>query len=433
MSIFIRVCIPKKPIASRFLSGAIMLLVAFTAMGKEDLASPSSLTSTYLTMSDAITLTLEHHPELRAFVSRKHVYDGLIQQAGVGERAQLGMMVEDALGTGQHSALKSMQTSLTFSWLLQQEQLDSRVDVARTEAEVLQDEQHIAVLDLAAYSASQYIQILVNQERLRLGNLAVSQAKDVVNAISKRVAVGKSSAVEMQLAEVELVRKELAVEDLEHILDAGMYQLSSQWQGQSKQYQLNGDLLSLPEIPVLEVQLSKLKDAPHIRRLLTEQRIAESKITLARIEQKPQWQMTAGVRRYEASDDFGLVAGISIPWGQSNRNAGEIAALKAQKQVLATEQDALMQKLDAQLYVLLQEMAHSRHVIDTVRTRVIPLLESALKDANRAFDLGQINYSQWSEVRRELIAAQSRLLDTYESLHLQHIEIQRLTGTSLPL
>lgn len=428
MNTFICISMSKKPIANRFLAGAIMLFMAFTAVGQDE-PSPSLP----LTMKDAVTLTLELHPELRTFTSRQRVQEGRIQQAGVGERAQLGVMVEDALGTGQHRALKSMQTSLTFSWLLQQEQLDSRVGVAKTEAERIQDELQIAALDLAAYTASQYIQILVNQERLRLGNLAVSQAKDVVNAISKRVEVGKSSAVEMQLAEVELTRKELAVEDMEHILDVGLYQLSSQWGQQGRAYRLTGDLLSLPDIPILAVQLNKLKDTPQIRRLLTEQRIAESKMELARIEAKPQWLITAGVRRYETSDDFGLVAGISIPWGQSNRNAGEIAALKAEKQVLETEQDALMQKLDAQLYALLQEMTHSHHVIDTVRTRVIPLLESALKEANRAFDLGQINYSQWSEVRRELITAQSRLLDTYESLHLQHIEIQRLTGTSLPL
>ena len=96
----------------------------------------------------------------------------------------------------------------------------------------------------------------------------------------------------------------------------------------------------------------------------------------------------------------------------------------------ASEQSALMQSLDAQLYVLLQEMAHSQHVIHTVQTDIVPTLETALSEANNAFEKGQLSYNQYSGVRRELLSAQTQLLEAFESLHLQHIEIQRLTGTS---
>jgi cobalt-zinc-cadmium efflux system outer membrane protein len=90
-----------------------------------------------------------------------------------------------------------------------------------------------------------------------------------------------------------------------------------------------------------------------------------------------------------------------------------------------------MQKLDAQLYVLLQEMAHSHHVIETIQAEIIPVLETALTEASQAFDIGKLSYNQWSDIRRELLSAQNQLLDAYQSLHLQHIEIQRLTGVSV--
>jgi cobalt-zinc-cadmium efflux system outer membrane protein len=80
---------------------------------------------------------------------------------------------------------------------------------------------------------------------------------------------------------------------------------------------------------------------------------------------------------------------------------------------------------------MLQEMRHSRHVIDTTQQRIVPLLENALSEAASAFDIGKLNYSQWYIVQQELLTAKSRLLDAYESLHLQHIEIQRLTGSSI--
>ena len=340
----------KKPIGNRFLAVGLVLttgagLVTSTpflanAQSQQQLQSSHQV----INLSKAVTMTLQSHPELKALIAQEAVWQGNIEQAGIGERPQIGLMIEDALGTGEHSALQSMQSTLTYSWLLQQDQIDGRVNAAKSQANAVIVEQKIKALDLSAIVAKQFVEILIKQERLKLNQLAVSQAQEVVDAIAKRVKAGKSSNVEMRLAQAELVRRNLAVEDLEHELKASHYQLSSLW---GKQF-------------------------------VNEQRIAQSQMELARIEAKPQWQLTAGLRRYEATNDFGLVAGISIPWGNDNSNAGTIAALRAKQDVLATQQQALMQKLDAQLYVLLQEMAHSHHVIETIQAEIIPVLETAL-------------------------------------------------------
>jgi outer membrane protein, heavy metal efflux system len=415
----------KKPIDSRFC--AMLMGVSFTL----SVAAEPTATPPVISLSDAVTLTLNHHPDLQSLVSQELVWQGRIQQAGIGERPQIALAIEDAMGTGEHSAIKSIQSTLTFSWLLQQEQIDSRVNAARSETGKLALEQQIKALDLSALVAKHFIDILVKQERLKLHQMAAFQAKELVQAISRRVNAGKSSSVEMQLAKAELLRRELAVEDVEHELKASQYQLASLWGKPDSHYQLRGDLLDIPSVPAVDNQLTLLKQNPRLQQFASAQRIAQSQMELARIEAKPQWQFSAGIRRYEATDDVGLLAGVSIPWGDSNRNAGTIASLQAQQEVLANEQTALMQKLDAQLYVLLQEMAHSQHVINRVRAEIVPTLEHALTAASTAFDQGQLSYSQYSDVRSELLSAHTQLLDAFESLHLQHIEIQRLTGTSL--
>ena len=427
----------KKPIGNRFLAVGLVLttgagLVTSTpflanAQSQQQLQSSHQV----INLSKAVTMTLQSHPELKALIAQEAVWQGNIEQAGIGERPQIGLMIEDALGTGEHSALQSMQSTLTYSWLLQQDQIDGRVNAAKSQANAVIVEQKIKALDLSAIVAKQFVEILIKQERLKLNQLAVSQAQEVVDAIAKRVKAGKSSNVEMRLAQAELVRRNLAVEDLEHELKASHYQLSSLWGKPQVELKLTGNLMLKPEIPSVESQLNKLKQIPQIQKFVNEQRIAQSQMELTRIEAKPQWQFTAGLRRYEATNDFGLVAGISIPWGSENSNAGTIAALRAKQDVLASQQQALMQKLDAQLYVLLQEMAHSHHVIETIQAQIIPELETALTEAGQAFDIGKLNYNQWSDIRRELLSAQNQLLDAYQSLHLQHIEIQRLTGVSI--
>lgn len=414
----------KKPIASRF-------FVAFLMFNSVLPACAQASQEAAITMGDAVSMTLEHHPDLKALVLQKRVWDGRIEQSAIGQRPQVSVMVEDALGTKEHNGFDSMQSTLTFSWLLQQEQVEGRIAHTKNAATVVAIERSIKALDLAAFTAKQFIEILVKKERLKLNTSAIKQAQEVVQLTTSRAEVGKGSMVEVKLAQTELVRRQLVEEDLKHELIADHYRLSSLWAKPTQSLNLSGNLLSVPTIPSVASQLKLLKQNPLLQQYANEQRIAQSQIELARIEAKPQWQFTTGVRRYERSADFGLVAGISIPWGDDNRNAGTISALQAQKAVLAREQHAMMLKLDAQLFVLLQEMAHSHHVIETIETKIMPNLEVALSEASNAYDKGQLNYSQWSEVRRELLSAQSQLIDGYQSMHLQHIEIQRLTGQSI--
>lgn len=427
----------KKPIGYRFLAISIAvttglgLVVSTPLLANSQIQQQVQSAPQVINLNNAVTMTLESHPELKALLAKENVWQGNIEQAGIGKRPQIGLMIEDALGTGENSGLKSMQSTLTYSWLLQQDQIDGRVNAAKSQASAVKVEQKIKALDLSAIVAKQFVKILIKQERLKLNKLAVSQAKEVIDAISKRVEAGKSSNIEMRLAQTELVRRNLAVEDLEHELKASHYQLSSLWGKPQSELSLTGNLMRKPKVPSVESQLARLKQIPQIQQFVNEQRIAQSQIELARIEAKPQWQLTAGLRRYEATDDFGLVAGISIPWGSDNKNAGTLAALRAKQDVLANQQQALMQKLDAQLYILLQEMVHSQHVIKTIQAEIIPLLETALTEAGQAFDIGKLSYNQWNNVRKELLGAQNQLLNAYQSLHLQHIEIQRLTGMSV--
>ena len=169
----------KKPIGYRFFAvlAGVGLLLSATAASEE--------TSQVISLPEAVMMTLNYHPELKALLSQEQVWQGRIQQAGVGERPQIGLMIEDAMGTGEHSALKSTQSTLTYTWLLQQEQIDSRVNAAKSEAAKLVLEKQVKALDLSALVAKHYIDILVKQERLKLNQMAATQAEEVVDAITK--------------------------------------------------------------------------------------------------------------------------------------------------------------------------------------------------------------------------------------------------------
>jgi cobalt-zinc-cadmium efflux system outer membrane protein len=424
-----------KPIAARFspvkahwfyLQLAAGLLVFPQLVFSQDAEAPRALE-----LNEAISLALLKHPEMAVFIHQRNALNAKVQQANILPRPTIGFTLEDGMGTGTHSNFGAAQSTLSIAWVLEQQTIDSRIDAAKSAATRVDFDTEIKALDISAKTAKLFIETLIFEQRLQLAKLAEQQANSALTAIGRRVEAGKSLSIEQFQSEAELVRRGLEVEDLEHELEASRYQLVAQWGGEARQYMLSGDLLNVPVIENLQTQLAKLKEHPALLAFANQQRIAQSEIELARIEARPKWQVTAGIRRYETTNDFGLVAGISIPFGNDQRSLGEVEVIQAKQAEYQSQADVLARTLNTQLFVLLQNMKHSKHVIDTLTDRVVPLLDKASAEASKAYDIGRIGYLEWTSIRQELLSTQAQLLDAYQAIHLQHIEIQRLTGVAL--
>ena len=442
MKLYFNTRIYKKPTGNRFfvVTSQSLLLVLVSFISTMTFAQDATLSA--VDLRKAITQTLNLHPELKSFAIQTQMYSGYAQQAGIKSRPQVGFSIEDALGTGEHSGFKSTQSTLSISWLLDGELVQQKVQTAKNYGSTVAIEQEVKALDLAAQTARYFIQVLVNKERLTLAKFSLSQANKSLAAIDKRVKAGKSSIVDKLKASAEVAKRELVVEDLTHEVDASKYQLFAQWMQknssnandqQHKSIDVFGSLLSLPlsNSTDFNALFNKLKQVPSVSLFATKQRIAQSEIELARIETKPLWQFSAGLRRYETTDDFGLVAGISIPFGETNQNQGKIKALTASQNKLETESVALVHKLNSQLYILIEQLKHSHHVIYAVTNNIIPILEQAFNEAEKAYNIGMYSYTDWMNTQQALLNAQSDLITAYQNAQLNNIEIESLTGSSI--
>ncbi len=424
----------KKPIADRLFVKhrlgklTVGVITCFVFSGTHVSASENT---EVLSLSEAIQLTLEHHPKLTTFVHKIEAAKGLIDQAGVSERANIHLTVEDFAGSGEFSSFDGAQTTLSIDWLLQSHVIAGRVKSAQAASGQQIIEQQITALDLSAQTSRLYIQGLVEKQRLSLAEEAVQQARDTLSAIGKRVTLGKSPEFERLQAEVTLAQRELAVEDLHHTLLTTFYALGAQWSNFDHRYDLSGDLFKIPQLADADEKFEQLLTHPALDLLVTKQRIAASKVELSRIQAKPQWRISTGIRRFEATDDFGLVAGLSVPLGKDRSSEGKIRRFYAQQEEYIAEYTTLHQQLKTQLYSLLQEIKHSTHVIDALEQKIIPSLTDAENLALSAYESGKLSYTQWSDILNKKLIFEQELLTAYETIHMQHIELQRLTGTSL--
>ncbi|WP_414728815.1 TolC family protein [Zhongshania aliphaticivorans] len=427
MHIFSSFQTPKKPIVNRFFwRKAITLLPLLLIMPAVSLAETS------LTLSEAIQLSFANHSELRAFSYRRAAADGMAQQARVGSRPQLDLSVEDALGSGDYSGADSLQSTLSISWVLEGDLLQQRGHSVDVQKRVISDEQAIKKLDVAAETARQFLTVVVYQQRKALAEAARAQAESVAKELSKRMDAGKSLLADKLRAEAELARADIALEDLDHEIRGAKRMLATQWNARQTDFDIaSGSLAIAAEKLDYEALAQQLSSHPRVQKLLSQERVAQSEIALAKTEAQSRWQFSTGVRRFENTDDYALVAGFTVPLGGEQRNSGRIAALAAERDRYRADADAMQIVLEARLYVLLQEFQHAQHVVGALREQILPRLEKAQSEARNAYQLGRYSYQDWRGVQQELLATRSYLLDSQFKAQLTRVEIERLSG--LPL
>jgi cobalt-zinc-cadmium efflux system outer membrane protein len=298
--------------------------------------------------------------------------------------------------------------------------------------QVISDEQAIKTLDVAAETARKFLTVVVYQQRKELAKAARVQAESVVKELSKRMDAGKSLLADKLRAEAELARADIALEDLDHEIRGAKRMLATQWSARQTDFDTAlGSLAIATDKLNYEVLAQQLSGHPRVQKLLSKERVAQSEIALTKTEAQSRWQFSTGVRRFENTDDYALVAGFTVPLGGEQRNSGRIAALAAERDRYRADADAVQIVLEARLYVLLQEFQHAQHVVGALREQIIPTLEEAQKEARNAYQLGRYSYQDWRGVQQELLATRSHLLDSQFKAQLTRVEIERLSG--LPL
>lgn len=455
---------PKKPTCNRFfappirlakvrphakaLANGLLIASAWVFSCHNSIAAEVSASSSAVLVSqestlswqDAITRTLAENPSLKAFGYQLSAQAGRVQQAGLKPNPELALSVEDALGTGDFKGMDKAETSVSISWVLEGSVRNQRVKTAEARTTVLEVEQDIQRIDAAATTARIYITALALQTRLQQTDEAITLARNVLKVIDARVKAGKAPSAEAARARVDLSRRLLAHEDVEHELAVALRQLSAQWgeilyekQGAKDVSftQVRGNIFTLPQVtPYSELQ-RELNDNPRLHYFVTSERWEESQLALAKAQTQAQWRVSAGVKHLSATNDQALLAGVSVPLNVFDRQQGRMAEARANMELNRAEREAERVQLDAAIFGLHQELLHSLHIIKSYRNNILPSLESALDDTRRAYDLGRYSYLEWQAVQREFLEAKSTLVEACVAAHLKAIEIERLTGVAL--
>lgn len=383
-------------------------------------------------LEEAIGRTLARNPNLVAFGHQLEAQQGRLTQSKLHPNLELGVQVENVLGSGEFKDTDGAETTLSLGWVLERGKRRRRIAAASAGVSLVESEAEIGRLDAAAETARLFLNSLANQERLIRTQAAVTLAEQTVAAIGERVRAGRTPDADLARAKAQLARVQLTQEDVEHELVTSNHRLAAQWgESQPDFATVTGNIARLPTPDSFSNLLARVEQTPDLSRYLTEQRLREAELRLAESEAKPNWRVSAGIRRLERSRDQAFVAGITIPLAMRNRNQGRIAEARARLAMTDAGRTAARVQIETQLFALYQELQHSLHRTTVLREKVLPRVEQALSDTQSAYATGRYGYLELQLVQTEVLDARTALVEASIDAHKRLIEIERLTGTSL--
>ncbi len=385
-----------------------------------------------LRLEEAVIRSLESNPELAVFAYELRAQQGRVQQAGARPPIEVGVLVENAFGTGARSSFDAAETTLSLDFILEHGALQRRQEAALAGADVLGAELSITRIDVAAETSRRFITVLEGQQLIVELGRARELAEQTLEAVQLRVKAAKVPQAEEARAQASLARAKLDEEHAKHELLAARRRLAALWGHSDAVFgEASGSLSAFPALPMFESLRAELERNPDFERFVSEQRLRETELRVAETRRRPAWQLTTGVRRLEEGGDHAFVVGLSVPLPSRDYAQGAIAQARAQFDEVDAKRRARRVQLDAELFAIYQELDHAYKEVAILRDDVLPKLEQAAEESRYAYERGRYSYVEWAAAQRELLEMRRSLSAAYANVHRYRVEIERLTGASL--
>jgi len=402
------------------------------ALSNATVAQSPSTAEEAIDFDKAIAKTLESNPALLAFGYQIEAQQGRLMQSGIRPGVELGVMLENAMGSGDFSGVGGAEATISLAWSLERGKREHRVDEARAGLSLLESEAELRRLEAAAETARMFLMTLANQAGVDLADEAVDLAEKTVAVVRKRVQAGRTARADLARAEVDLSRVQLEREALEHKLLTSIRSLAAQWGETRPAFTgVRGNLADLPKPDSFAELFARVELSQNLRRFLSERRLREAELRRIEADTKPDWRLTAGVRQMQLSDDQVLVAGITIPLGAKKRNQGNIAAARAGLARSDADRAATRIQIETRLFALYEELKHSLHRAITLRDDILPRVESALSETQRAYEMGRYSYFELRAAQDDALQARTEVTVALIDAHRSVLEIEALTGAAL--
>jgi cobalt-zinc-cadmium efflux system outer membrane protein len=383
-----------------------------------------------LALRDALALALAQNPELSGYSWDIRSAEARQLQAGLLPNPEFEITSEEFGGQGDRRGYRAAETTIRFSQLIELGAKRSRrVAVAGNERDLAALDYQSKRLDVLARTSRAFVDLLAAQQRLAFAEEVFQLGTRTLDAVLQRITAGRESPVEETKARVALAALRLDVERARRDIDGARKRLAANWSSNAPVFlRAEGRLDETVDIPSLESLRERTTANPDLSRWSTEIQLRESDVALERSKAIPDVTVSAGVRRFEETDDQAFLVGVAIPLPVFNRNQGGRLEAGFKLNRAYGDRRATQVRIDADLAAAHNALLLANDELTALRAEVIPGAERSFEAAQQAYRLGRSGFLDVLDAQRTLLEARSRLIDALAEYQRAVVDIERLTA-----
>ncbi len=383
-----------------------------------------------LTLPQAAALVLERNPHLQSAEFGRSAAEAQLSAASMTQPWSVSLEVEDFLGTGTLSGFDGSESTLRLSRIFQSEDFRSgRMAVASAMGGQADNRFEAERLDALALLAKRFLNVVYEQEILRLSEQSVKVWEAARTLVLTRERAGAAPAVDRLRTEIRVASAMLEVENAEHELQAGRMLLAATWGSSTPDFdRAAGSLCSLSDLPPFEVLAARIAQNPDLLRFATVQRLHAAEVQLASARQRPDWSLSAGVRHNALTDEQSLVFSVSVPLGAKSRVEPSRRQADALASQSALQEEAFEMEVHARLYDIYQEVLHTVHEVEIFDNEILPKARAIRNEIEEGYSVGRFSHTALLSAESELLVTAAARLNACADHHRLLIDIERLTG-----
>lgn len=407
--------------------------LAALAAGLSLLAVASGAAAQPFTLADAHERVAQSHPDLRLFVPRRDGLEADARAAALRPGLELQVDLDNVLGSGALQGIDSAELTLSLAGVLESGgKREARRALAAARIDALGVQRAATQLDLLAETTRRYLDLAALQSQRPLLDNDLIQRRLIARAARQRFAVGAAPEASALAADAEIAQAEARLAVLNARQAAAWRRLSLLWGASvdGAAPEVSAVPEAVPALPALAELTARIAETPELKAFADEARIREARLRLAETEASPDARWSVGVRRLQDGRDVGLVAGFSLPLGTHQRAEPAIAAARAEREALAMSRESAALQLEAVAVDAWSQVDTGALQADLLRTEVLPRLERAAAQSERAYRAGALSYLEWAAVQTDITTSRLALLEARVAAQRALIELQRLTADS---
>ena len=392
---------------------------------------PATTPTNRLSFAQAWSLVQQHNPRLAASEQEVLAAGGTLLQADARPNPRLSLEAENFGGTREESGWDSAETTLMIAQPLE---TGGKRASRKAEARAAETSSRLSLqtrqLDLWSALVEAFTSALAAREKLALAGDETRLARERFAAVAARVKAGKAPPQEETRAAVEADLAEVNRETASNRVVSSQCRLAALWgQTQPDFATLEGRLDAIPAPPPLDGNgIPSATLPPDLALAANECARNEAALTSAQAQSRPDVELSAGIRRLEAGDNYACVAGVALPLPLFDRNRGGI--LKARHELARAQRlrEAIRLDLAIEQATLVAEANAQQRELVILRDRALPAALQAMEAARTGYEGGKFAYLDWVDTERSLITLRGRWIETLATYHKTRALLARLSG-----